>query len=95
MEISNILADSFGPMVGQYLAFERPEGIWSIILNGVGKYPTAEEPNQLGAALQTLEKVFHQCRTNVDCQNRHGNLKKKLAAAMDRLERSQFSGTIV
>lgn len=90
----NVLADSFGTMAAQYLAFERPKGIRSIILNGVVEYPTAREPHPFAAIVATLEKVFQQCRANVDCRNRHGNLKEKLAVVVDRLERSQFSGTI-
>jgi hypothetical protein len=57
------------------MAFERLKGIWSIILNGVVKYPTAKELNQFAAAVQTLEKVFQQCRASAGCWNRHGNLK--------------------
>ncbi len=87
----NLYGVSYGARLALTVMRDRPEGLRSVILDGV--YPPhinkfEQEPGGLLAAIETLETA---CDADAECRERYPDLRKSLETVLDRAAENPLS----
>lgn len=87
----NLYGVSYGARLALTVMRDRPEGLRSVILDGV--YPPhinkyEQEPGGLLAAIETLETA---CAADAGCRERYPDLRESLEAVLDRTAETPLS----
>ncbi len=90
----NFYGVSYGTHIGQYLAAYHPEGLRSLILDGVAPIPLNFLAKSYSHANSLFEDYLKDCEENSDCSEEYPDLTQRINDTIEQLDENPISVTL-